>query len=1133
MSRLFTLLVCAIISAFSLSELHAQCITAFPAVEDFDTFSTTGDPLSSIPIPLDNGWTNFAGDSIEWVAMSGATPSSNTGPSADHTGGGNYLYVEASNPNNPNMEAIAITPCYDYSGLTTPYLYFWHHMYGTEVNSLHVDVIQNGGTPTEIWTLSGDQGNQWNQVSLDISAYSGDVEFRFRAYTGATTTNGWQSDIAIDDVSVGEQQSNITVTIVPDNYPAEISWDLRDGVSNFVIASGGSVGGTYFVDPTLCYVFNMYDSYGDGICCAYGTGSYSVTLDGVVVASGGNYAFLESTSFNCPPGFSCNNAISIGLGNYITAGDNYWYAYVPDSSGIYQISTCDSNTCDTKIWVYDMACNAINVASNLEGATFADDNDGGCGMQAVVTGIFEAGVNYYIRIGSTNNDCNDVVNWTITYVGPVVGCMDPGACNYEPLATIDSGYCIYPGDPLCPDGPDLTINEPALVNSLNLSTTTISTGNCYFEEGCLLGYGTRNILRFATRIDNIGNLDYYIGNPNDNPQMFNVQNCHGHTHFAGYADFVLFDSLGNKVPVGHKYGFCVIDVGCFGGSAQYGCSNMGISAQCYDVYGSGTTCNWIDITNVPAGLYTLVVRTNWSNAPDALGRHETDYTNNQGQVCINLTWSGGTPSFTIETNCPPFTDCLGQIWGDAEVDCNGDCNGGVKMGDLDLNDAWDVADVQGYVSGILGDSLQTMTCTDMNTDGAIDVADAALVSRCGNFLQTYDSTASLINYVPLCTFPRGWFNQEDTVVLSIGNLNSNLGYFDVFITNPNNEVLGYEFDISGVTIQSVDNLVDPAEYPITPQNAAFGTKVIGLSYLDSTIKKNTTQIPLCRINYWSLTDTMICLANIVAVVDNNANPVVTELVNSCITVSAVSALNVKVFLEGPYDTGTQLMGDALRSGSYLPTAEPYAGLGFTHYGQGGNELVDLNIFSTTGNDAIVDWIMVEVRDKNDASTIISTRSALLQRDGDVVDMDGTGALIIGVPEDDYYISVRHRNHLGAMTLNLVHLSSVPILVDFSDGSTATFGVEAQKLLSPGKYGLWAGNTFNDGTVKYTGLNNDRDMILQAIGGTVPTATISGYLREDVTMEGVVKYAGAQNDRDPILVNIGGAIPTATREEQLP
>ncbi len=72
-----------------------------------------------------------------------------------------------------------------------------------------------------------------------------------------------------------------------------------------------------------------------------------------------------------------------------------------------------------------------------------------------------------------------------------------------------------------------------------------------------------------------------------------------------------------------------------------------------------------------------------------------------------------------------------------------------------------------------------------------------------------------------------------------------------------------------------------------------------------------------------------------------------------------------------------------------------------------------------------------------------------------------------------------------------------------------------------------------GTIKYTGLDNDRDPVLFAIGGSIPTNIVNGYLREDLNLDGQVKYMGPENDRDLILLNIGGSIPTASISEQLP
>ena len=241
----------------------------------------------------------------------------------------------------------------------------------------------------------------------------------------------------------------------------------------------------------------------------------------------------------------------------------------------------------------------------------------------------------------------------------------------------------------------------------------------------------------------------------------------------------------------------------------------------------------------------------------------------------------------------------------------------------------------------------------------------------------------------------------------------------------------------------------------------------------------------------------------------------------------------KVFLEGPYSTGTGLMGDALRSGGLIPLAEPYAGLGYAHTGGGGGETVSAGILTTTGNNAIVDWVLVELRNSANSAQILATRSALLQRDGDVVDVDGTsGVLFNGRPPGTYFVTVRHRNHLGVMTASAVALAGTTSTVDLTVAGTAVYGTEARKTVGSVQL-FWAGDANFNRQLKYTGASNDRDPILTRIGGVIPTNTVSGYFLEDVTMSGVVQYVGTGNDRDPILVNIGGSVPTALRNEQLP
>jgi hypothetical protein len=81
--------------------------------------------------------------------------------------------------------------------------------------------------------------------------------------------------------------------------------------------------------------------------------------------------------------------------------------------------------------------------------------------------------------------------------------------------------------------------------------------------------------------------------------------------------------------------------------------------------------------------------------------------------------------------------------------------------------------------------------------------------------------------------------------------------------------------------------------------------------------------------------------------------------------------------------------------------------------------------------------------------------------------------------------------------------------------------------------LWAGDASAEGEIKYTGASNDRDPVLTRVGGSVPTATVNGYFKEDTNLDGVVKYSGSANDRDIILLNVGGVTPTSTRIDQVP
>ncbi len=182
------------------------------------------------------------------------------------------------------------------------------------------------------------------------------------------------------------------------------------------------------------------------------------------------------------------------------------------------------------------------------------------------------------------------------------------------------------------------------------------------------------------------------------------------------------------------------------------------------------------------------------------------------------------------------------------------------------------------------------------------------------------------------------------------------------------------------------------------------------------------------------------------------------------TTSTGASVAIKVYLQGPYNVGAGTMNDDLRAGGYLPTADPYPGLGFTHV-MGENETLSSGVMTILGNDAIVDRVFVELRSMSAPATVLYTRSALLQRDGDVVDRDGVSALYFAnAPAGNYYVAVRHRNHLGFRTLGTVALSGTTTALNFTDNSVPTFGTEALKLLTAGVYGMYSGDANRDGNI---------------------------------------------------------------------
>ena len=260
--------------------------------------------------------------------------------------------------------------------------------------------------------------------------------------------------------------------------------------------------------------------------------------------------------------------------------------------------------------------------------------------------------------------------------------------------------------------------------------------------------------------------------------------------------------------------------------------------------------------------------------------------------------------------------------------------------------------------------------------------------------------------------------------------------------------------------------------------------------------------------------------------------------------SPVVVLRLKVMLQGALIGGTAgLMRDDLRSRKFLPLTEPYSAIGgtrFTHLNGGGGETMPASVtaLNVGTGDAVVDWVFVELRNPANLSAVVATRSALVQRDGDVVlASDGVSPLSFsGLTGSSFFVSVKHRNHLGAMTASAIPLSTSGTVIDFTTMTSpqlwntvvGAFDYDGwEQTTVSGKQALWAGDANHNGKVKYQGSANDLITIFSEVIAAQGTNTnplynydnALGYYFGDVNMDGKVKYQGTANDTSLIFTNI--------------
>jgi hypothetical protein len=249
----------------------------------------------------------------------------------------------------------------------------------------------------------------------------------------------------------------------------------------------------------------------------------------------------------------------------------------------------------------------------------------------------------------------------------------------------------------------------------------------------------------------------------------------------------------------------------------------------------------------------------------------------------------------------------------------------------------------------------------------------------------------------------------------------------------------------------------------------------------------------------------------------------------------MAAVRVKALLGGglvgvPNST---LMRDKLREKRFLPSISPYWQSDTDNTGNVNFEAIPSSYYEITGPTALVDWVLVELRDPVDPTKVLGAKSALLLRNGTIIGTDGSDVLVFDTTSaGDYYVSLKHRNHLGIMSAHPKYLDAQNIpLLDFTSLNEPLYGSEHAQRLLEGTRMLWSGDLNSDGKVIYQGPTNDAFSLFYDIM-THPDNTSnlanfirSGYEDSDVNLDGNAIYQGPTNDRAMLLQHTILVIPT--------
>ena len=250
--------------------------------------------------------------------------------------------------------------------------------------------IDEDTAATQSWSgfLFQNQSVTVTLPAMNVSGGNHTLVVQLLSPNGSTDENTVDNTVVSTAFTVFVDTATVNLTLVTDEYGDETSWDFKDSNDTILYSGETDVYGnettynhTFDVLTGGCYTFTIYDSEGDGICCSYGEGSYTLTdSNSNVIATGGEFSAQETVSFT--------TVNTLGTENYLL--DRKITLYPNPATNVLNIKVGASNSLPDTYKIY-----------NMLGQIVLQQSIGELNDLAVNTSSLSKGM-YFIKIATDN-----------------------------------------------------------------------------------------------------------------------------------------------------------------------------------------------------------------------------------------------------------------------------------------------------------------------------------------------------------------------------------------------------------------------------------------------------------------------------------------------------------------------------------------------------------------------------------------------------------------------------------------------------------------------------------------------------------------------------------------------------------